>query len=258
MTTPQIRPMSVAEILAQAMRLFQQNLILLVMVTFLPQAVLLGVEFLISDVVARRPEFIFVVIGAVVVMNAVALSAITVAVAGATIGFPPTILQTYSLTLHNKLPWVVMAYIATAIITMLGFALAFTPALVLGFVPALMLGFVPTLVLGGYLAITIPAIVLESLPPFQAIARSFGLMREELAKGIAVFGFVVVISGVLPLIVQLLVGGGRFAPLLGAVVGSVTLPLAYTANVILYFSVRAKTGYDVAQLESDLADRVNR
>lgn len=258
MTTPPIRPMTVAEILAQSVRLFQQNLVLLVMVTFLPQVVLLGVEFLVSDVVAKRPAFLIVVICAVVVMNAVALSAITSAVAGAMIGYPPTVRQTYALTLNNNLLWVVMAYVATAIITMLGFTLVFTPALVLGFLPALMLGFVPTLFLGGYLAITIPAIVLESLPPFQAIARSFGLMREELPKGIAVFGFVVLISGVLPLLVQVAVGGGSFAPLLGAVVGSVTLPLAYTANVMLYFSVRAKTGYDVAQLESDLSDRVNR
>ena len=73
-----------------------------------------------------------------------------------------------------------------------------------------------------------------------------------------VYAFVVLISGVLPLLVQVVVGGGTFAPLLGAIVGSVTLPLAYTANVMLYFSVRAKTGYDAAQLESDLSDRVNR
>ena len=122
----------------------------------------------------------------------------------------------------------------------LGFSLVFAPSLVLGLVPAILLGFVPTLVLGGYLALTIPVIVLESLPPMEAVRRSVFLMRQELMKGVAIFGFVVLISGVLPLGLQLIVGSGPLTPLLAAIVGSVTLPLAYTANVLLYFTVRAR------------------
>ena len=258
MTPLEIRPMTVGEILQNSARLFQQNLILLVLVTFLPQAVLLGVETLIGDMIKERPQILAVIIVVVVVMNAVALSAITTAVAGCVLGYPPTVRQTYSVTLRNKLFWVVTTYVATAIISTLGFAMVFTPALVLGVVPALFLGFVPTLVLGGYLAIAIPVIVLETLPPFMAIARSFQLMREELSKGIAVFGFVVLMSGVLPLMFQMMVGGGPFAPLLGTVVGSVTLPFAYTATVLLYLTVRSKEGYSLEQLGEDLAQRASR
>lgn len=257
MTPLKIRPMTVGEILANSARLFQQNLTLLVLVTFIPQAVLLGVETLIGDMLRERPQLLAVIIAVVVAMNAVALSAITTAVVGCVLGYPPTLRQTYSLTLRNKLLWVVVAYVATAIISTLGFALVFTPALILGIVPALFLGFVPTLVLGGYLAITIPIIVLESLPPFMAISRSFHLMRDELSKGIAVFGFVVLISGVLPLMFQVVVSGGPFAPLLGTVVGSVTLPFAYTATVLLYLTVRSKEGYDLEQLGEDIAQRVS-
>lgn len=250
--------MTVAEILSHSALLFQQNLVLLVMVTLLPQGVLLLVETLVGDLRKEQPMVLAFIIIVVVVMNAVALSAITSAVVGCVLGYPPTLRQTYSLTFRNKLAWVVMAYVATAMISILGFAMVFAPALILGLVPALFLGFVPTLVLGGYLAITIPVVVLESLPPFTAIARSFNLMREELPKGIAVFGFVVLISGVVPLMIQVAVRGGPFAPLLGTLVGSVTHPFAYTATVLLYLTVRSKEGYDLEKLSEDLAQRVGR
>ena len=258
MTPLQIKPMTVGEILSRSARLFQQNLALLVMVTFLPQAVLLLIETLIGDMAKDQPRILAVIIVVVVLMNAVALSAITTAVAGCVLGHPPTLRQTYGLTFRNKLLWVVMAYVATAMISLLGFTLVFAPALSLGVIPALFLGFIPTLMVGGYLAITIPVVVLESLPPLLAISRSFHLMREELPKGIAVFGFVVLISGVLPLMFQFAVRGGRFAPLLVTVVGSVTLPLAYTATVLLYLSVRSKEGYGLEQLAADLAQRVGK
>lgn len=256
MTPLKLRPMTVAEILSHSARLFQQNLALLVMVTLLPQAILLLVETLVGDIIKEYPQVLLLIITMVIIMNAVALSAITTAVVGCVLGYPPTLRQTYSLTFRNKLLWVVMAYVATALISTVGFSIVFVPSLMLGLVPALFLGFVPTLVLGGYLAVTIPVIVLESLPPFMAIARSFNMMREELAKGIAVFGFVVLISGVLPLLFQVAVSGGKFAPLLGTLVGSVTLPLAYTATVLLYLTVRAREGYDLEKLGEDIARRV--
>ena len=258
MTPLRLRPMTVAEILSHSARLFQQNLALLVMVTLLPQAILLLVETLIGDMIKENHQLLALIIVVVLIMNAVALSAITTAVVGCVLGYPPTLRQTYSLTIRNKLLWVVVAYAATALISTLGFSIVFVPSLMLGLVPALFLGFVPTLVLGGYLAVTIPVIVLESLPPFLAISRSFNLMRGELPKGIAVFGFVVLISGVLPLMFQFAVRGGRFAPLLVTVVGSVTLPLAYTATVLLYLSVRSKEGYGLEQLAADLAQRVGK
>ncbi|MCZ6629456.1 MAG: hypothetical protein O7E56_14635 [SAR324 cluster bacterium] len=258
MERPLIRPMAAAEIIASAFRLFQQHVALLVLIALIPQVVLVLMEYLLREIFASSPGFLFAVVLVIIIMNAVALSAITIAVAGAVLGFPPTVLQTYSLTLRNNLFSVVAAYVMTALIISVGFTLVFAPALIFGPGPAMVFGIIPTLVLGGFLALTIPMIVLESLGPMRAITRSFAMMREELMKGVTVFGFVILISGILPLLFQFVVGGGPFAPILGAVIGSVTLPLAYTANVMLYFAMRAKEGYTEEQLEQDLTRRMQR
>ncbi|MEE8555457.1 MAG: hypothetical protein V3T00_06325, partial [bacterium] len=68
----------------------------------------------------------------------------------------------------------------------------------------------------------------------------------------AVFAFVIVVSGLLPLLFHLIVGPGPYSPLLSAIAGAVTLPLAYTASVVLYLSLRSLEGYTPEQLEAEL------
>jgi hypothetical protein len=49
------------------------------------------------------------------------------------------------------------------------------------------------------------------------------------------------------------VGPGPFSPLLGALIGAITLPLAYSANVVLYLSARSGEGYTQEMLATELA-----
>jgi len=237
-----IRTMLTGEILLQALALYRAHFALLVVVAFIPQALLLLVQFLLSQLGEATPGLLLVLLILTVVAKAVTLSAITTVAAGAALGYPPTLVQTYALTLRNNLAWVVAANVLTALLTSLG----------------LLFFIFPGLIVGGYLAPTVPIIVLESRNPFDAIGRSFTMMRPELAKGIAVFGFIILISEVLPLLLHLMLGIGPLSPLLSAVLGAVTLPLAYTANAILYFSVRAGEGYTPEMLDADLRSRLEK
>ncbi len=242
MTTEYFRPMPASEIIVNAQRLFLENLARLVLIALLPQSVLLALELGLNNLVEPAPFWFYLVLLATILLNAVALSAITTVVAGAVLGGPPTLTQAYALTFRNKLLWVIAAYIITAVATSLG----------------LILFIIPGLLLGGLLAPTIPIIVVEGIPVKEAISRSITLMREELAKGVAVFAFVIIISGLLPLILQIVVGVGPLTPLLGALLGAVTLPLAYTATVLLYFSVRSNEGFSPEQLEENLNERMQQ
>ena len=207
---------------------------------FLPQAVLLVVQHLMAGMAQVTPKMLFLLLVVTIVAKAVTLSAITSVVAGAALGFTPTLIQTYSLALRNKLAWVIVANVLTALLTSMG----------------LLFFIFPGLILGAYMAATVPVIVLESRNPFQAIARSFALMRPDLPKAIAIFAFIILISEALPLMFHLMLGIGPLSPVLGAVLGAVTLPLAYTANAILYFSVRSGEGYTTENLDQDLRSRL--
>jgi hypothetical protein len=240
MTESPIRPMTAGEIISQAFRMFRANLALLVLVAFLPQAVLLVLQHLIARLGDPTPALLLLLLMVTVVAKAITLSAITTVTAGAALGYPPTVTQTYGFTLRNHLVWVVVANVITALLTSVG----------------LLFFIFPGLIIGGYLAPTVPIVVLESRNPFDAIGRSFALMRPELPKGIAIFAFVILMSEVIPLLFHLSLGIGPFSPLLGAVVGSITLPPAYAANAILYFSVRAGEGYTPEVLDAELRNRL--
>ena len=182
METPQFRPMSAAEIIASAVRLFKRNLALLVIIAAMTQVVLLALLYGLRELFPEPAEIQTEILTVVqlmaatalanAVMNAVAFSAITGAVAGATLGFPPTVLQSYGLAFRNRLIWVVLAYVIASLMVSIAFGVVFMFALILGPGLAMVLGFIPALVLGGYLALTVPIIVLEARPPVQAIGRS--------------------------------------------------------------------------------------
>ena len=239
MASSVFRRMPALEIINLSARVYRNHVVGLVVITLLPQGLLLGVESLVGglNLVPEEPLARLVpFMAAAVVLNAFALSAITAAMAGAVLGFMPTVPQAFGVAFRNNLLGVVLTYLIVA-----GFILAGLVVFVL-----------PGLILGGLLAPAIPIIVIERLGPFQAVARSFAMMREELAKGVAVFLYFFLVSNVIPFFVVLALGFSPLLPIFGVLIGSVTLPLAHAANVILYFSIRTREGYSREQLETEL------
>ena len=237
------RNMQPGEIVAFTFQIFQQHLIVLVMVTLVPELLLLGAELLLHEVLMEPPVGLPLLLGMTVIANGVALSAIATVVAGAVLGGAPTIGQTYQLVFRNRVWAVLIGYFITALATSAG----------------LMMFVFPGLILGGALALTVPVVVIEGRSAFQGIQRSTLLVRGEMGKAVTVFAFVVLVSGMLPLLFQLTIGIGTLTPVLGALLTSVTMPLGYSASIILYFSLRsAKENYTAAMLESDLNQRLGQ
>ena len=77
-------------------------------------------------------------------------------------------------------------------------------------------------------------------------------------KAVSVFLFVLMVSGLLPLLLQLALGVGPLTPVLGTMLASVTVPLGYAATVILYISMRSREGYTPVALEQDLNARLTQ
>lgn len=231
-----IRSMATAEIIRESLFLYKNHLAALVVIAALPHAALLLLDMMLVALGLPPAGLMLMVMVATVLMNAVALTAITLAVAAAITGEPLGVREVYARVRRSRLTSIVIAYTITVMLTSTGF----------------MLLVLPGLLLGGMLALTIPSIVLERLPPLSAINRSLKLIKGEVPKGMAIFTFIVLISAVIPLLFHLLVGFGPLSPLLNAVLGSALLPLAYTANVVLYLSVRAAEGYSAEQLTADL------
>ncbi|MBI3994118.1 MAG: hypothetical protein HY342_12660 [Candidatus Lambdaproteobacteria bacterium] len=251
-----IQLMNTQQIIARTFRLYGRHLASLVLVALGPHvALLLAVLFfekLSSDPMTLNVLTMF----ATVVMNAVALAAITVAVALAATAQAPSVGAVYRLLRGRNPLALVLAYLITVIAT----SVAFVPVLAGLMAGGLMvivtpIMIIPGLVLGGLFAATIPVIVLERRSALAGIARSMGLMRRDLTKATAIFAFVLLISGFLPMGFHLTVGLGPLSPLLNTVLGSALLPLAYTANVLLYFSARAGEGYTAELLAGEMQGR---
>lgn len=231
-----VRTMGTAEIIRESLSLYKNHLAALVIIAALPHAALLLLDMMLVAIGLPPAGLMLTVMVATVVMNAVALTAITLAVAAAVTGEPLGVRAIYARVGRSRLTSIVIAYTIIVMLTSTGF----------------MLLVLPGLLLGGLFAPTIPAIVLERLPPLSAINRAVKLIKGEIPKGMAIFAFIVLISAMIPLLFHLLVGFGPLSPLLNAVLGSALLPLAYTANVVLYLSVRAAEGYSAEQLTADL------
>jgi hypothetical protein len=239
MTHPYLRPMSAGEIIVSALRVYRDHFRLLVLVALFPHLVLLALETLLTlGGKPSAPAFVMVLL-ATVVMNAVALAALTLAIGRATLGQEPGLAEVYAQTLRSGLPSVVVAYLITAVLVSAG----------------MMMLVLPGVILGSLFAPTVPIIVLERRGTVDGLARSVALMKAEWIKGTVVFSFFILVAGFLPLFLLLMQGSiamGPFTPLLGAIVGAVTLPLGFAANVLLYFSLRAEDTEAAAQLEEAL------
>lgn len=239
MSAPYLRPMAVGEIIANALRLYRDHFRLLVMVALFPHLALLAVESLVMLQGPPSSAAFLLVMGVTVVMNGIALAAITVAIGRCVLGEEPTLVEIYRQAFSRTLPAVVVAYVVTALLVSVG----------------LMFLVAPGVLVGALFAPLVPIIVVERRSTAQGLSRSVQLMREQLLKGIVVFTYFVAVAGFLPLLLLLAQGSaamGPLSPLLSAIVGAVTLPLGFTANVMLYFSLRATDAEATAALEAEL------
>ena len=231
-----LREMTTAEVIASAFRLYRDHLANLVLIALIPHFVLLALDLVLRDAGLEPAQVLSVLLLATAVLNAIVLAAMTHAIGHAVLGESPGVLESYKGAFSRSLVAIVTAYLIIWGLVTLGFLLFVLPGLMVG----------------GLLLPTVPVIVLERRTSLQALARALRMMRPVLSRATAVFSFVILISGVLPLGFHLLIGAGPFSPLLGAILGAVTLPLAYAANVTLYFSERSKEGYTGRDLAYDL------
>ena len=239
MTHPYLQPLRASEIIANSARLFLEHLRLLVLVSLGPHLALLGLELLLLPGEAPTPEMFALLMLATVIMNGIALAAITVAVGRCLTGEEPGVVETYSRALNTSLPAVVIAYLVTAVLVSVG----------------MMMLVLPGVLMGALFATAVPVIVVERLGVVQGLGRSIALVKVDLIKGMVVFSYFILVAGFLPLMLLVLQGNaamGPLSPLLSAIIGAVTLPLGFTANVLLYFSLRSADSAAAQQLEAQL------
>ena len=232
-----LRDLTTQQVIANAFRMYRDHFANLVMIALVPHLALLVFDVLISSAGLETGVSIALLLLATAIFNALVLAAMTYAIGRAVLGDMPGPIVSYRGGFSRNVLAIVAAYLVIWWLVTLGFLLLILPGLIVG----------------GLLLPTVPAIVLERLPPVAALLRAYRMMRPDWVKAAAVFSFVVLISGVLPLLFHLVVGPGPFSPLLGAIVGAVTLPLAYCANVVLYLSARAGEGYTREKLAAELA-----
>jgi hypothetical protein len=238
MNEPVVRSLSTAEIIGSAFQVYREHLAGLVLVAAVPHAVLLLTDTLLVGVGMEAQPLLLVIMLLTMVMNAVALSALTLAASTALIGQPVNVLAIYGQLQHTRFWSMLVAYFVTTMLVSTGFVLLILPGLILG----------------GLFILTVPIVVLERTTPVAAISRSVQLMKVDLMKAVAIFSFTVLVSVLVPLVFQLIAGFGPLSPLLNAVLGSALLPLAYTANVLLYLSARAGEGFTDQQLQAILTE----
>lgn len=232
-----IREMSTQEVISTAFGIYRDHFANLVMIAIVPHVALLAIDWLVGSAGFETGTSIALLLLGTAIFNALVLAAMTFAIGQAVLGGMPGPLEAYQGGFRRNVFAIVAAYLIIWWFVTLG----------------LVLFVLPGLIVGGLLLPTVPAIVLERRPPVAALLRAYRMMRPEWAKATAVFSFVVLISGVVPLLFHVLVGPGPFSPLLGAIVGAVTLPLAYCANVVLYLSARSREGYSRESLAAEMA-----
>lgn len=238
MSEPVVRSLSTAEIIGSAFQVYRDNLTGLVLVAAVPHAVLLLADTLLVSMGMDPQALLLAVMVLTMVMNAVALGALTLAATTAMLGQPVDLAVVYGRLKHTRFLSILVAYFVTTMLVSTGFVLLILPGLILG----------------GLFILTMPIVVLEGTSPVAAITRSMQLVRKDLMQAVAVFAFIILVSVLAPLVLQLIAGFGPLSPLLNAVLGAALLPLAYTANVLLYLSARAGEGFTDQQLQAILTE----
>jgi hypothetical protein len=224
----ELRPLVLGEIIRQSFRLYGEMLSTVVILALIAHLPLLLLSGMIAEETPPDPYLALGLLVVILLVTGVVVNAIYLALVSCIAGRTATLAQALRWSLRRPAVAVMLGYMLTNFVSHIG----------------LLLLILPGLIAGGLLAVTVPAIVVERKGAIAGMGRSMALLRQNWAKGIGVFAFGTVVSELLPLQVllgmQLWVGRSPFSPLLAALLAAITMPLALTANLLLYLSLRAE------------------
>jgi len=249
--------------------MYKDHLALFVLVTALPHAVLLAVSYAVTlgnpavdagaageglSQNAGMSGTALALVSLSVFVEALRLSALTLAMALSALGPEPGVMHTYALLMRRGLVRPLGAYFAFTLLTTLGFMVPMPLIPLVGEALGLLLSMIFGTLAGGLFCVVLPMVMVEGRPVFPALRRTQALIRGELAKGMLAFSFFLLVAGFLPLLLLMLQMGdtpgdmGPLTPVLVMLLGSTVLPLGYGGIMALYFSLRAKEGATPEQL----------
>jgi hypothetical protein len=268
-----LQPMSVGDIIDEALSLYRKNLIIffgiaiipglisaILMLLFLPEVSTpdsdirsLTDQFTTTDafnMIGRASGIILISVLGALFANV----ALVRAVADRYLGREASIASAYGFVLPRFLP-----YLGTVFVLGLVFFVAVLPAIV----P--LIGFIVTLVLFillAFMSVFINEVfVVEDIRYFNAFQRSRELARENWGRIFLLCLLWFVISFILGLAAGLLKdllfsGQGAMSTFISEILNAILLPVFLTSLVLLYFDVRVrKEGFDLQLLADELAAR---
>ena len=258
MNNPYLRPMTAGEIFAASFRMYRDNLTLLVLVGLIPHMVLalLLMVLPLEALITKSAALVFMggLIVALIILNGLVLTALTVATAALALGEEPGLLEVFRRTLRAQPGGMMVSFLIVNFPVSLLLLMGLRTGNLVLFVLFLSLA----LYLGGLLFPALAIVVVERAWFPKAIYRSISMARRVWPRAAGVFSFYLLISEFLPfLLLMLLIEGkvnisGPFMPLLGGIISAVTLPLGFIAIALFYFSLRSADGERLAALRTDL------
>jgi hypothetical protein len=237
-----MRPLTTGEIVRETFRFYGTTLATVVSLALIAHLPLLFLTGIASGGAPPDPLPAMALLALTLLLIGIVVNAIYLALLAAAAGRTEGVVRCLRWSMGRPTGTVLLGYMVTNLVTHLG----------------LLLFIVPGLLAGGLLAVTVPAVVIEKKGLFAAIARSVALLRQDWLKGIGVFAFGMFFSELLPfqllLAMQMWVGRGPFSPVLTALLAAITMPLALTANLLLYLSQRAgeRAGSTAEALRAEL------
>ena len=257
--TPQLRPLSIGEILDAGFRLFRNRFGTLVMCVLVPivPLTILGTIIVGSsdpnafDVNAPNSDTTSAAVGRLVdqllssIAAALAVAACFKAISAAYLGERAGASESLRYALGRFLPLIV-AYIVLVVILL----------------PAFLLLLVPGIYLSVKLSMAFPAVVCERAGPFQSIGRSWNLTRDNWWRVFGTLLVVLIILFVISLALGLVLGAlllssdslsePAFAILttvIGLLIGAITYPLWAAVVTVIYYDLRVRNeGFDLQLL----------
>jgi hypothetical protein len=268
--TPQLRPLSVGEILDAGFRLFNARFVTLVLCVLVP---VVPLEILSAALQASVDPTAFdldstetvsggKVLAGTLIAFVLQFAAATLAVAAcfraisaAYLGERAGVRESLRYGLGRLLPLIV-AYFLIAVIVLLG----------------LLALIIPGVWLGTKLSMTFPAVVFERKGPFRAIGRSWGLTRGNFWRTLGTLIVVFLIAFVLQLVLGGLVGGilgasgstseltvAIVVTLVNLIVLALTYPLWASVTTVLYYDLRVRNeGFDLQLLAQGMGADATR
>ena len=268
--TPQLRPLSVGEMLDAGFRLFNARFVTLVLCVLVPVAPLLIVSTLLqasvnpaafdvdsTETVSGGTALAGTLIGWTLqyAAAALAIAACFRAISAAYLGEQAGVGESLRYGLGRLLPLFV-AWILFLIIFLIGFVALF----------------IPCIWLGTKFSMTFPAVMFERKGPFRALGRSWSLTRGNFWRTLGTLLVAVLIWFVLQLVVGIFVGAVLGASnsiseltvaivvtLLNLIVLALTYPLWAAVTTVIYYDLRVRNeGFDLQLLAQGMGADTTR